>query len=78
MNEEERFLHNKAFALNNSYFDDIIEAGAVLVDVASGSVRYHIMSSLNCNFLKTCLWVHFVYLKIFQGKKQYNLFFKCA
>lgn len=38
-NEEERFLHNKAFALNNSYFDDIIEAGAVLVDVASGSVQ---------------------------------------
>ncbi len=33
------FLHNKAFALNNSYFDDIIEAGAVLVDVASGSVQ---------------------------------------
>ena len=60
-NEEERFLHNKAFALNNSYFDDIIEAGAVLVDVASGSVH--------CNFLKTCLWVHFVYLKIFQRLK---------
>lgn len=32
-------MHNKAFALNNSYFDDIIEAGAVLVDVASGSVQ---------------------------------------
>ena len=28
--------------------------------------RYHIMSSPNFNFLKTCLWVHFVYLKIFQ------------
>ena len=66
-NEEERFLHNKAFALNNSYFDDIIEAGAVLVDVASGSVQVsHYEQS---NFLKTCLWVHFVYLKIFQRLK---------
>lgn len=38
-NEEERFLHNKAFALNNDYFDDIIEAGAVFADVSSGSVQ---------------------------------------
>lgn len=38
-NEEERFLHNKAFALNNDYFDYIIEAGAVIVDVSSGSMQ---------------------------------------
>lgn len=38
-NEEERFLHNKALALNNEYFDDIIEAGAVIVDVTSGSMQ---------------------------------------
>ncbi len=38
-NEEERFLHNKAFALKNSYFDDIIQAGAVMVDVSSGSMQ---------------------------------------
>lgn len=38
-NEEERFLHNKALALKSDYFDDIIDAGAVIVDVASGSVQ---------------------------------------
>lgn len=38
-NEEERFLHNKAFALQNDYFDNIIEAGAVIVDVSSGSMQ---------------------------------------
>lgn len=38
-NEEERFLHNKAFALNNEYFDDIISEGAVIVDVTSGSTQ---------------------------------------
>ena len=38
-NEEERFLHNKAFALQNDYFDNIIETGAVMVDVSSGSMQ---------------------------------------
>ncbi len=38
-NEEERFLHNKAFALKNDYFDDIIEEGAVIADVSSGSIQ---------------------------------------
>lgn len=38
-NEEERFLHNKAFALQNDYFDDIIESGAVIADVSSGSMQ---------------------------------------
>lgn len=38
-NEEERFLHNKAVALKNEYFDDIIKKGAVLVDISSGSLQ---------------------------------------
>lgn len=38
-NEEECFLHNKALALENDYFDNIIEKGAVIVDVSSGSVQ---------------------------------------
>lgn len=66
-NEEERFLHNKAFALNNSYFDRYYR-GQVLfwLTLRREVCRYHIMSSPNFNFLKICLWVHFVYLKIFQ------------
>lgn len=38
-NEEERFLHNKAFAFNNCCFDSIIQDGAVIADVSSGSVQ---------------------------------------
>ncbi len=38
-NSEERFLHNKAFALGSGRFDEIIKEGAVIVDVSSGSVQ---------------------------------------
>lgn len=38
-NEEERFLHHKALALNMSDFDDIIKDGAVIVDVSAGSLQ---------------------------------------
>lgn len=38
-NSEERFLHNKAFALGSGKFDEIIKEGAVIVDVSSGSVQ---------------------------------------
>lgn len=37
--EEERFLHHKALALNMNDFDSIIEEGAVIVDVSSGSLQ---------------------------------------
>lgn len=47
-NQEERFLHYKAFALSDKKFDDIIEEGAVIADVSSGSVQvsYYTNSSL--------------------------------
>lgn len=48
-NEEERFLHNKAFALKNNYFDDIIKEGAVIADVSSGSIQ---VSFYEKSFLK--------------------------
>ena len=38
-NEEECFLHYKAFALNTDYFDNIIEEGAIITDVLSGSIQ---------------------------------------
>lgn len=38
-NEEERFLYYKALALNMENFDDIIDDGALIVDVASGSLQ---------------------------------------
>lgn len=38
-NEEERFLHHKALALNMSNFDDIIKDGAVIIDVSAGSLQ---------------------------------------
>lgn len=38
-NEEERFLHYKALALNMKDFDDIIEEGALIVEVSSGSMQ---------------------------------------
>lgn len=43
-NEEEHFLHNKALALNVECFDTMIEEGAEIIDVSSGSVQlsfYH-------------------------------------
>lgn len=38
-NEEERFLHNKALALNNPGFDDMIDKGAIIADIGSGGVQ---------------------------------------
>ena len=38
-NEEERFLHHKALALNMSNFDDIIKDGAIIIDVSAGSLQ---------------------------------------
>lgn len=38
-NEEERFLHYKALALIMENFDDVIEDGALIVDVSSGSLQ---------------------------------------
>ena len=38
-NEEEIFLHHKALALNMKKFDEIIEKGAVIIDVSAGSVQ---------------------------------------
>ncbi len=38
-NEEERFLHYKALALNMENFDEIIEEGALIIEVSSGSLQ---------------------------------------
>ena len=38
-NSEERFLHNKAFALSCGFFDDVIKEGISIVDISSGSVQ---------------------------------------
>lgn len=38
-NEEERFLHNKALAFNMENFDSVIDEGAVIIDVSSGSLQ---------------------------------------
>ena len=38
-NEEERFLHHKALALNMKNFDSIIKEGAIIVDVSAGSLQ---------------------------------------
>ncbi len=38
-NEEERFLHHKALALNMENFDEIIRNGAVIVDISAGSLQ---------------------------------------
>lgn len=38
-NEEERFLHYKALALNMKNFDDIIGEGALIIEVSAGSVQ---------------------------------------
>ncbi len=37
--EEERFLHHKALALNMGDFDTVIEEGALIVDISSGSLQ---------------------------------------
>lgn len=38
-NEEERFLHLKAMAFNMKNFDSIIEEGAIIIDLSSGSLQ---------------------------------------
>lgn len=38
-NEEERFLHLKAMAFNMENFDDIIDDGAIIIDLSSGSLQ---------------------------------------
>lgn len=38
-NEEERFLHHKALALNMPDFDKIIHEGALIIDVSAGSTQ---------------------------------------
>lgn len=49
-NAEEIFLHNKAFALNSTYFDDIIDAGAVIVDVNTGNTQVSCYSRSTLKF----------------------------
>ncbi len=38
-NEEERFLHNKALGLNLEAFDRVIDEGAAIIDLSSGSLQ---------------------------------------
>lgn len=38
-NEEERFLHHKALALNMGSFDSIIKDGVIIADVSAGSLQ---------------------------------------
>lgn len=38
-NEEERFLHLKAMAFNMKNFDDMIDEGAIIIDLSSGSLQ---------------------------------------
>jgi exopolyphosphatase/guanosine-5'-triphosphate,3'-diphosphate pyrophosphatase len=38
-NEEERFLHNKALSFQMKNFNQVIESGAAIVDIGSGSIQ---------------------------------------
>ena len=49
-NEEERFLYYKALALNMKNFDDIIEDGALIIDVSSGSLQITYYESSELRF----------------------------
>ena len=52
-NEEEIFLHNKALALNFPGFDDMIEDGAVIVDVNSGNTQFSYYSASKLSFSRS-------------------------
>jgi exopolyphosphatase/guanosine-5'-triphosphate,3'-diphosphate pyrophosphatase len=49
-NEEEHFLHNKALALNVDCFDTMIEEGAEIIDVSSGSVQISFYQNSKLNY----------------------------
>ena len=49
-NAEEHFLHNKALALYDSRFDEMIENGAVIVDLSSGSVQVSLYENSQLRF----------------------------
>lgn len=39
-NSEQRFLYYKAISMKESYFDDLIDEGALIVDMSAGSVQF--------------------------------------
>lgn len=73
-NEEERFLHNKALALKNDYFDNIIGDGAVIVDVSSGSVQISYYENSNLQFSQNVPIGSMKVLEILYSEKNNNMY----